>query len=90
MAGGIGAIVAYLGPNSRSIGTLIPDVVIEEAHRDSLVITQHPVEKGAAITTMRSRRHHPSLSARASRTRLRGMRVRAASLPDVPRVAQKP
>lgn len=50
MAGGIGAIVAYLGPNSRSIGTIIPDVVIEEAHRDSLVITQHPVERGAAIT----------------------------------------
>ncbi len=50
MAGGIGAIVAYLGANSRSIGTIIPDVVIEEAHRDSLVITQHPVEKGAAIT----------------------------------------
>lgn len=50
MAGGIGAIVAYLGANSRSIGTIIPDVVIEEAHRDSMVITQHPVETGAAIT----------------------------------------
>lgn len=50
MAGGIGAIVAYLGPNSRSIGTIIPDVVIEEAHRDALIITQHPVEKGSAIT----------------------------------------
>lgn len=50
MAGGIGSIVAYLGPNSRSIGTIIPDVVIEEAHRDALIITQHPVEKGSAIT----------------------------------------
>ncbi|WP_449411093.1 phage baseplate protein [Methylobacterium komagatae] len=50
MAGGIGAIVAYLGPNSRSIGTIIPDVVIQEAHRDALIITQHPVEKGSAIT----------------------------------------
>lgn len=48
--GAFGSVVAYLGPNSRSIGTIIPDVVIEEAHRDALVITQHPVEKGTAIT----------------------------------------
>lgn len=50
MAAGFGAVVAYLGPNSRSIGTIVPDVVVEEAHRDALIITQHPVEKGTAIT----------------------------------------
>mgnify|MGYP001758463341 CR=1 FL=1 len=38
-----------LRPN-RSIGTIIPGVVVEEAHRDDLVITDHPVEQGAAIT----------------------------------------
>ena len=43
-----------LGPVSirqgRSIGGLIPDVVIEESHRDELTITEHPVEQGAAIS----------------------------------------
>jgi hypothetical protein len=34
----------------RLIGTMIPDVVVEEAHRDQLVITDHPVERGAAIS----------------------------------------
>jgi hypothetical protein len=34
----------------RVIGTLVPDVVVEEAHRDQLVITDHPVERGAAIS----------------------------------------
>lgn len=41
---------ALISTSSRSIGGIIPDVVIEETHRDSLIITQHPVEKGAAIT----------------------------------------
>ena len=45
-----GSIFAYIGPSSRSIGTIVPDVVVEEAHRDSMVITQHPVEKGVTIT----------------------------------------
>ena len=33
----------------RSIGGLFPDVVVEESHEDSLQITEHPVEQGAAI-----------------------------------------
>jgi hypothetical protein len=33
----------------RSIGGLYPDVVVEEAHEDSLEITGHPVEQGAAV-----------------------------------------
>lgn len=37
------------GPG-RSIGTLIPDVVVGEAHRDELIITQHPVEGGGIIS----------------------------------------
>lgn len=41
---------ALISTSSRSIGGIIPDVVIEESHRDSLIITQHPTEKGAAIT----------------------------------------
>ncbi len=37
------------GPG-RSIGTLIPDIVVAEAHRDELLITQHPVEGGGIIS----------------------------------------
>lgn len=33
----------------RSIGGLYPGVIVEEAHEDSLEITEHPVEQGAAI-----------------------------------------
>lgn len=33
----------------RSIGGLYPNVVVEESHEDSLEITEHPVEQGAAI-----------------------------------------
>lgn len=33
-----------------SIGGITPDVVVEEVSRDSLFITNHPVEKGAAIS----------------------------------------
>lgn len=35
---------------TRLIGFIIPDVVVEEVHRDQLVITDHPVEQGAAIS----------------------------------------
>ena len=35
---------------SRSIGGIIPDCAIEEVHSDQLVITEHPVETGAAIS----------------------------------------
>lgn len=34
----------------RSIGFVIPNVVVEELHRDELVITDHPVERGAMIS----------------------------------------
>ncbi|MFC0228684.1 phage baseplate protein [Serratia aquatilis] len=33
----------------RRIGTIVPSVVISERHTDTLVITEHPVEKGAPI-----------------------------------------
>lgn len=34
---------------TRSIGTLYPDVVVEETHFDFLRVTEHPVERGANI-----------------------------------------
>lgn len=33
----------------RSIGTLIPQVVVEEVHHDDMEITEHPIEQGALI-----------------------------------------
>ena len=44
-----GGYAMILG-GSRQIGTIIPEVVIEEMHRDRLIITDHPVESGAAIS----------------------------------------
>lgn len=41
---------ALITSGSRQIGTLIPDVVVREAQRDEMVITDHPVEIGAAIS----------------------------------------
>lgn len=35
---------------SRGLGGLYPDVVIEEAHDDSITKTEHPVEDGANIS----------------------------------------
>ncbi|HDI3021025.1 TPA: hypothetical protein PL523_001500 [Cronobacter turicensis] len=35
--------------NQRRIGVLVPDVVISETHKDTLNVTTHPVEFGAAI-----------------------------------------
>ncbi|SDO51926.1 hypothetical protein SAMN05216360_12532 [Methylobacterium phyllostachyos] len=35
---------------SRRIGPIIPDVVIEEAHQDRLVVTPHPVEGGGFVS----------------------------------------
>lgn len=35
---------------SRSLGGVIPDIVIREQGMDELEITQHPIETGAAIT----------------------------------------
>ncbi|MBB3811465.1 phage baseplate protein [Pseudochelatococcus contaminans] len=44
------AVQSVLISSGRSIGTIIPNVVIEEIHRDDLIVTDHPVEKGAAIS----------------------------------------
>lgn len=41
---------ALIGGGNTKIDRLIPHVVVEEIHRDSLVTTEHPVELGAAIT----------------------------------------
>jgi hypothetical protein len=36
--------------NTRRIGTIIPDVTIEEQHSDRLQVTQHPVARGSPIS----------------------------------------
>jgi len=36
--------------DGRKLGGIIPDVVIEEAHTDTLTITDHPVEQGAEVS----------------------------------------
>lgn len=41
---------ALITTGTRQIGTLIPDVVVREAERHEMVITDHPVETGAAIS----------------------------------------
>ena len=45
-----GTLATILLRQGRSIGGIIPNVTIEEHHRDDLAITDHPVEQGAAIT----------------------------------------
>ncbi len=45
-----GELQTILLRQGRSIGGIIPNVTIEEHHRDELAITDHPVEQGAAIT----------------------------------------
>jgi hypothetical protein len=39
---------ALVGSPQRSIGTIIPDIVTREVHTDQTVITEYPVEVGAA------------------------------------------
>jgi hypothetical protein len=39
-----------ISTGARYIGTIIPDVTVEEVHSDTLRITDHPVETGAAIS----------------------------------------
>lgn len=41
---------ALITTQQRMVSTLIPDVVVREVGRDELVITDHPVETGAAIS----------------------------------------
>lgn len=36
--------------DGRKLGGIIPNVVVEEVHTDTLTITDHPVEQGAPIT----------------------------------------
>jgi hypothetical protein len=43
-------LYALISSPVRAIGTIIPDVVVREVHRDQIVITDHPVERGAAIS----------------------------------------
>ncbi len=45
-----GTVSQILVGSGRSIGGIRPQVVVEETSRDSLFITNHPVEKGAAIS----------------------------------------
>lgn len=44
------AVESILIQPQRQIGTVLPDVVVEEDHTDDLVITDHPVEYGANVT----------------------------------------
>ncbi|MFG1260025.1 hypothetical protein V5F79_22115 [Xanthobacter flavus] len=46
----VGTVGQILVGSRRSIGGIVPKVVVEEISRDSLFITAHPVEKGAAIS----------------------------------------
>jgi hypothetical protein len=45
-----GQIEDVLLRQGRSIAGIVPQVVIEEKHRDEMVITNHPVQNGANIT----------------------------------------
>lgn len=45
-----GQLVDVLLRHRRSIGTIVPQVVLEEQAIDDLFITSHPVERGANIT----------------------------------------
>ena len=46
----VGTVSQILIGSGRSIGGIVPQIVLEEVARDSLFITNHPVEKGAAIS----------------------------------------
>lgn len=46
----LGGGFALISGGERSFDTFFPDVVIREVGRDELVITSHPVERGAAIS----------------------------------------
>jgi hypothetical protein len=58
MSGAFGPIIgdaaaafALISPiGQRSIGTLFPDVAVEEIHHDESEITQHPVETGSPVS----------------------------------------
>ncbi|MFG1399828.1 phage baseplate protein [Roseixanthobacter pseudopolyaromaticivorans] len=46
----IGTVSSLLLTSGRSIGGIVPDVVAEEIGRDTTFVTNHPVERGAAIS----------------------------------------
>jgi hypothetical protein len=46
----LGQLEDVLLRQGRSIAGIVPQVVVEENHRDELVITNHPVQNGANIT----------------------------------------
>lgn len=48
--GGVNVLETVLLKRGRSLAGIIPNVVLEESHTDELTITNHPVERGAAIT----------------------------------------
>ncbi len=41
---------ALIGGTVRTIGTLMPNVAVEEVHHDTAVLTQHPTETGSPVT----------------------------------------
>ncbi|KKZ19029.1 bacteriophage protein [Serratia marcescens] len=41
---------AIFRQHTRKIGVLVPSVVVSEKHTDTLEITQHPVQTGAAVS----------------------------------------
>ena len=50
LIGDVVANYALISSVTRSIDTIIPDVIVEETHTDEMTITQHPVETGAPIS----------------------------------------
>lgn len=48
--GAIDAAFGLLITPQRSIGTIFPDVTLQEIGRDDMVVTDHPVEMGAPIS----------------------------------------
>lgn len=44
------ASFALILTRPRMIGTVFPDIVVREINRDDLLVTDHPVETGAAIS----------------------------------------
>ncbi|MCX2699261.1 phage baseplate protein [Ochrobactrum chromiisoli] len=48
--GAIDAAFGLLITPQRSIGTVFPDVTLQEIGRDDMVVTDHPVEMGAPIS----------------------------------------
>lgn len=49
-AAGVDGLVSVLFRPARRIGFLVPDVVVNEHHVDTLSITRHPVQQGANIS----------------------------------------